>query len=142
MANTQELADGTNTRGTIYVVNTWDVVHTVKTWRAGTIALLHGPRDTHADVASVDLTDRCRPTAAGMVPYMFKCPSGHDGTTRWLICHNFLKMVLADRLQSQTDHQLHSVCEAVHAYKTSCMVTTIDVAEQANACDKAHLAKV
>ena len=49
------------------------------------------------------LTDRCRPATAGRVPHMFIWPTGHDGTARWLICHNSSRVVLADRLHGQVD---------------------------------------
>ena len=53
-------------------------------------------------MASVDLGDRCRPTAAGMASLMFIWPTDNTGTIRWLFGHNFLKVVLAGTMLSPT----------------------------------------
>ena len=39
-------------------------------------------RPTHNGVASVDLTDRCRPMATRIVLYMVERAADHDGTIR------------------------------------------------------------
>ncbi len=45
-----------------------------------------------------------------------------------------MKTVLPDRLQPQSDHQQHAVRGTAGARKMSCVVTTSDVVQQANAC--------
>ncbi len=63
-----------------------ELVTTMECRRCGQqkIALIHGPsRPTCRDVAPMDLTDRCRPTAIRVVPHMLERPTDHDGTIRW-----------------------------------------------------------
>ncbi len=75
-------------------------------------------RPTCNGVASEGLTDRCRPTAARMVPYMLEKAAKHNGTIRWPLSHNFSKVVLVDHQLAQMDHQ-----RRVHA-KTICSANT------------------
>ncbi len=57
----------------------------------------------------MDLTDRCRPMATRVVPYILGRATGHDGTIRWPLQRKFSKVVLADRLQTQEDRQQHDM---------------------------------
>ena len=60
---------------------------------------------THVqDVASIDLGNQCRATAARMVPHMLVRAADCDGTIRWLLRRNFPKVVLVDRLPAQMGH--------------------------------------
>ena len=104
------------------MVKTWDVVHPAKTWPAGLGANTWTSTHTCANVASVDLGDQCRPTATRMVLHISMWPSDHEGTTRWLICHNFSEMVLADRLEPERDHQQQVMCAKSLTWNLKCTI--------------------
>ena len=71
------------------------------------------------------------------VAHMLERASGHDGTIRWSICHNFSRVVLASRQQTHTDH--HQCVGPMHA-ETTYVVKTNNVAKQAKTCKVANTA--
>ena len=102
------------------------MVHTVNMWRAGTTALIHGPRHIHAETCPQWTSG----TDVDQQPLEWYHTCSHGPVTiRWPICHNFPKVVLADRLQPQTDHQQHAMCGTVVTCNPSCMARRSDVAQ-------------
>ncbi len=55
----------------------------------------HITKTTREGVVTMGLGDRCQQTMVRMVFHVLMWPTEHDGTTRWLISCNFLKVVLA-----------------------------------------------
>ena len=101
----------------------------------------------------MDLTDQCRPMATRMVLYMLERAADHDGTIRWLLQRNFLKVVVADRLEPHMDHlqrmrlmHVKTICKmwltgltrvqrsAWPTNETTCTAETVDAHGPATTC--------
>ncbi len=76
----------------------------------------------HTDSASVDLTDQCQPTATRTVLRMLRTITGHNGTIRWPLRHNFSKVVLAwmDRMDQMCVHKTYACKDDLHGQNLRC----------------------
>ncbi len=90
----------------------------------------HITSTTRKGVVNMGLGDRCQQTIVRMVSHMVMWPTEHDGTMRWLISCNFLKVVFARTTHGpcwHKDHLQSAVRKTERTYKSNDVVELMHV---------------